>query len=187
MIFALVSLICLAANVYIWSLFLPYPLSYQLIGIGYTMMPDRLDVWQIIVEALCVIVPVLALLFAKLPQKVTIPTLIGVEVLAVIIFYPKAYDEIAYRLIDYDYMVRANDWQGILSYSDVHDPELPLSVSATNLAAGMTGQLDACAFNYFQHGPEGLMPPFAKRLFHRGPPVKSFSARNDQQCAAFLF
>ncbi len=161
-IFALVSLICLAANVYIWSLFLPYPLSYQLIGIGYTMMPDRLDVWQIIVEALCVIVPVLALLFAKLPQKVTIPTLIGVEVLAVIIFYPKAYDEIAYRLIDYDYMVRANDWQGILSYSDVHDPELPLSVSATNLAAGMTGQLDACAFNYFQHGPEGLMPPFAK-------------------------
>ncbi len=72
-IFALVSLICLAANVYIWSLFLPYPLSYQLIGIGYTMMPDRLDVWQIIVEALCVIVPVLALLFAKLPQKSPYP------------------------------------------------------------------------------------------------------------------
>lgn len=161
-IFAIVSLICLAANVYIRSLFLPYPLSYQLIGIGYTMMPDRLDVWQIIVEALCVFVPILAALFAKLPKKITIPALISVEILAAIILYPKSYDKATYRLIDYDYMVRANDWEGILRYSDEHDPDLPLSVSATNLAAGMTGQLDCRAFDYYQHGTEGLIPPFAK-------------------------
>lgn len=161
-IFATVSLICLAANVYIRSLSLPYPLSYQLIGIGYTMMPDRLDAWQIIVEALCVIVPILAALFARLPQKFTIPALISVEILAAIILYPRSYDKATYRLIDYDYMVRANDWEGILRYSDEHDPDLPLSVSATNLAAGMTGQLDCRAFDYYQHGTEGLIPPFAK-------------------------
>ncbi|MDE5673859.1 MAG: hypothetical protein K2I44_00760, partial [Muribaculaceae bacterium] len=161
-IFATVSLICLAANVYIRSFFLPYPLSYQLIGIGYTMMPDRLDTWQIIVEALCVIVPILAALFARLPKKFTIPALISVEILAAIILYPRSYDKATYRLIDYDYMVRANDWEGILRYSDEHDPDLPLSVSATNLAAGMTGQLDCRAFDYYQHGTEGLIPPFAK-------------------------
>ena len=59
-------------------------------------------------------------------------------------------------------MVRANDWEGILRYSDAHEPNLPLSVSATNLAAAMTGRLDAIAFNYPQHGPEGLIPPFLK-------------------------
>lgn len=161
-IFAAVSLICLSANVYVWSLFLPYPLSYQLIGIGYTLMPDRLYVWLIIVEALCVIVPILAAFFVKLPKKIAVPTLIGAEVLAAIILYPKSYDPTTYRLIDYDYMVRANDWNGILNYSDEHDPDLPLSVSATNLAAGMTGQLDARAFDYYQRGAEGLLPPFVK-------------------------
>ena len=59
-------------------------------------------------------------------------------------------------------MVRANDWDGIIIYSDRHDPDLPLSVSATNLALGMTGQLDARPFDYFQHGPEGLIPSFTK-------------------------
>ena len=161
-IFALISLVCLASNIYIWSLYLPYPLSYQLIGIGYTMMPDSLETWQITIEILCVVIPILAPFFAKLPQKIAIPTLVGVEILAVIVLYPKSFDQTTYRLIDYDYMVRANDWDGILRYSNEHDPDLPLSVSATNLAAGMTNQLDAHAFDYYQRGTEGLIPPFVK-------------------------
>lgn len=91
-----------------------------------------------------------------------VPTLVGIELIALLALYSKSYDTATYRLIDYDYMVRANDWEGILRYSDAHEPNLPLSVSATNLAAAMTGQLDAIAFNYPQHGPEGLIPPFLK-------------------------
>lgn len=159
---AIVSVLWLAANVWIWSPVLPYPLTYQLIGIGYMMMPDALYVGEIIVVTLCILVPSMACLMAKLPQKIMVPTLVGLELIALIIIFPKSYDITTYRLIDYDYMVRANDWEGILRYSDAHDPDLPLSVSATNLAAAMTGQLDAIAFNYRQHGPEGLIPPFLK-------------------------
>lgn len=161
-IFAVLSLAVLAANIYVWSSYLPYPISYQLIGIGYTMIPDRLDLLQVVVEALCILVPIIAIFLTRLPQKVMVPSLIAAEIIAIVILYPKAYDKTTYQLIDYDYMVRANDWNGILSYSDKHDPNLPLSVCATNLAAGMTGQLDSRAFNYFQHGTEGLIPPFSK-------------------------
>lgn len=160
--FAIISLLWLAANVWIWSLTLPYPLSYQLIGIGYMMQPDRLYAGQLIVEILCVLVPVMAIAMARLPQKIVVPSLVGIELIALLALYSKSYDSATYRLIDYDYMVRANDWEGILRYSDAHQPNLPLSVSATNLAAAMTGQLDAIAFNYPQHGPEGLIPPFLK-------------------------
>ena len=159
---AIVSVLWLAANVWIWSPVLPYPLTYQLIGIGYMMMPDALYVGEIIVVTLCILVPSMACLMARLPQKIMVPTLVGLELIALIILFPKSYNTTTYRLIDYDYMVRANDWDGILRYSDAHDPDLPLSVSATNLAAAMTGQLDAIAFNYRQHGPEGLIPPFLK-------------------------
>lgn len=159
---AIASVLWLAANVWIWSPLLPYPLTYQLIGIGYMMMPDALYVGEIIVVTLCILVPSMACLMAKLPQKIMVPTLVGLELIALIIIFPKSYNITTYRLIDYDYMVRANDWEGILRYSDAHDPDLPLSVSATNLAAAMTGQLDAIAFNYRQHGPEGLIPPFLK-------------------------
>lgn len=162
--FGIFAIACIVANVGIWSKFITYPFSYQMIGIGYVMIPDLLTPGQVIVEALCVVVPIFALLLSKISisKKILVPTLILVEVVAIVLIYPKAYDKTAYRLIDYDYMVRAKDWDGILRYSDAHNPDLPLSVSATNLALGMTGQLDSRAFDYYQNGVEGLMPPFVK-------------------------
>lgn len=161
-IFMAASLVWLGANIYIWSSILPYPFAYQLIGIGYMMIPDRLYAGQIIVETLCFIIPIMALLTTHISCKIMLPSLIAAELIAIVILYPKSYDQTTYRLINYDYMVRANDWNSILEYSDAHDPDLPLSVSATNLAAGMTGQLDTRAFDYYQRGPEGLIPPFVK-------------------------
>lgn len=152
----------LAANVAVWSLWLPNPLSYQLIGIGYVLNPDKLLLGQVLLEALIVIIPFLFCLLVKVPRKVLIPALVVADVAVAAFLFPKAYDPATYRLIDYDYMVRANDWDAIIEYSDHHAPDLPLTVSATNLALGMTGQLDARAFDYFQHGAEGLVPPFLK-------------------------
>lgn len=161
-IYAIVALAWLVANVWIWSSSLPYPLSYQLIGIGYVMTPDTLDAWQVVVEALCIVTPIVAALIAGVSQKIALPVVVGIELAAFIILYGGAYDATAYKLINYDYMVRTNDWDGILEYSDAHNPDLPLSVSATNLALGMTGQLDSRAFEYYQRGVEGLFPPFTK-------------------------
>ncbi|MDE5871237.1 MAG: hypothetical protein K2H22_04805 [Muribaculaceae bacterium] len=161
---AIASLITLAVNISVWSLVITYPFSYQLIGIGYLLIPDVFKLDQLIVEALCVIAPIAAYILGcgNVSKKIILPILALFVVVPAVILYPKAYDKTAYRLIDYDYMVRANDWDGIIRYSDAHTPDLPLSVSATNLALGMTGQLDSRAFDYFQNGPEGLFPSFTK-------------------------
>lgn len=161
-VFCSLSLVWLAANFFMWMPTLPYPAAYQLIGIGFLMKPDVLELGQVVVEVLCVLLPVFALIASHVPQKVAVPTVTGLMVVATIAFYPRCYESATNRLIDYDYMVRANDWDGILRYSDRHNPDLPLSVSATNLALGMTGQLDSRAFDYFQNGPEGLIPSFSK-------------------------
>ena len=161
---AVASLIILAVNVYAWALVITYPFSYQLIGIGYLLTPDVLKADQLIIEALCIIVPIAAYLMARgnVSTKRILPILAIIIVVPAVCLYPKAYDKATYRLIDYDYMVRANDWDGILKYSDKHNPDLPLSVSATNLALGMTGQLDSRAFDYYQNGTGGLFPSFTK-------------------------
>lgn len=90
------------------------------------------------------------------------PLLIAIEASAIVMLFPKCYDAATYRLLDYDYLVRTARWDAILRLSERHQPELPMSVSATNLALGMTGQLDSRAFHFFQNGPEGLAPPFAR-------------------------
>ncbi|MDE6023441.1 MAG: hypothetical protein K2G13_08065, partial [Muribaculaceae bacterium] len=160
--FTVVSILWLAANVMIWSRFMPYPLSYQLIGIGYAMTPDTLDKWLLITESLCVIVPIAVSFIGDTKQKIVLPAILAVVAVVSVIFYPKSYDKLTYRILDYDYLVRANDWEGILEYSDKHNPNLPLSVCATNLALGMTGQLDSRAFDYYQNTAEGLFPSFVK-------------------------
>lgn len=160
--FALLSLVWLAANVTIWSFSLPYPISYQLIGKGYLMTPDKLYAVVLIVELLTVLVPYAAAFIGQRPLKIVVPTLLAVELLAIVILFPKAYNKTTHRLIDYDYMVRANNWNGIITASDKQTPDLPLTVSATNLALGMTEQLDNRAFDYYQNGVEGLLPPFVK-------------------------
>ena len=161
---AIASLIALAANIFAWASAVVYPFPYQLIGIGYLLTPDVLKADQLIIEALCIIVPIVAYLMARgnVSKKRILPILAIIIVVPAVRLYPKAYDKSIYRLIDYDYMVRANDWDGIIRYSDAHTPNLPLSVSATNLALGMTGQLDSRAFDYYQNGAEGLIPPFVK-------------------------
>lgn len=162
--FAIASLLTLAINVFVWGAFVTYPFSYQLFGIGYMLTPDTRSVFILVFDAFVVATPMAAYLLAvgKATVKGIIPFIIIIVIVPAFLGYRKAYDTATYRLLDYDYMVRANDWDGILRYSDTHQPDLPLSVSATNLAAGMAGQLDSRAFDYFQNGTEGLIPPFSK-------------------------
>jgi len=69
------------------------------------------------------------------------------------------------ELLDYDLLVRANRWEQIIMKAEKHQPDLPQSVCATNLALGMTNQMGRRAGKFFQNGPEGLFPPFRKDPF----------------------
>ena len=56
---------------------------------------------------------------------------------------PVAFDAKKYELMEYDYLVRIKDWNGII-------------------AKAMTNQLGERAFEFYQHGSQGLLPPFER-------------------------
>lgn len=72
------------------------------------------------------------------------------------------YNSKVYELVEYDYLLRTNNWKGIIHKAEQQQPDLPGSVSATNLALAMTGQLDTRAFDFYQNTAEGLFPSFQK-------------------------
>ena len=69
------------------------------------------------------------------------------------------------ELLDYDLLVRTNRWADVIRKAEKKQPDLPLSVCATNLALGMTNQIANRAGEFFQNGPEGLFPSFGKDPF----------------------
>ena len=66
--------------------------------------------------------------------------------------------------MEYDYLVRIRDWKGIIAKAEKQTPDLPMSVSATNLALAMTNQLGERAFDFYQRGHEGLLPSFERNF-----------------------
>lgn len=75
------------------------------------------------------------------------------------------YHSKTYELLDYDLLVRTNHWEQIIQKAKNKQPDLPMSVCATNLALGMTNQMGSRANEFFQNGPEGLFPSFSKDPF----------------------
>lgn len=75
------------------------------------------------------------------------------------------YNSKTIELLDYDLLVRTNNWEQIISKAQKQQPDLPQSVCATNLALGMTSQMGLRIGEFFQNGPEGLFPSFSKDPF----------------------
>ena len=74
------------------------------------------------------------------------------------------FDAKKYELIEYDYLVRIQNWKGIIAKAEKQMPDLPMSVCATNLALGMTNQLGDRAFDFYQRSSEGLLPKFERNF-----------------------
>ena len=52
--------------------------------------------------------------------------------------------------------------RSIVEKSTLQQPDLPMSVCATNLALAMRGELGDRAFDFYQNGSHGLLPPFER-------------------------
>ena len=77
---------------------------------------------------------------------------------------PTGYDERKYDLMEYDWLVRMQRWDDIVAKSEAKQPDLPMSVCATNLALAMKGELGDRCFQFYQHGTEGLLPEFERNF-----------------------
>lgn len=143
--------------------YLPYPMMRVVLGIGYYRFPVTLPY---LLMAIPVVICVMTYLINRLPKAKQWVNIAEVMVVLVILgsFVDLGYDKKKYELIEYDYLVRVRDWNAIIAKAEKQTPDLPMSVSATNLALAMTNQLGDRAFEFYQRGPQGLFPKFERNF-----------------------
>ena len=163
----LVALLVMPVSV-IWALavmlisahFVPFSLSRVMIGISYYRFPETMPYILMVIPAL---IWVLSISIKRLPQQKTWVRHCEALALAALIGCTElGYEAKKYELLEYDYLVRIKDWQGIIAKAEKKTPDLPMSVSATNLALAMTNQLGERAFDFYQRTSEGLLPKFER-------------------------
>ena len=160
-----------AAGAFIYALalmlvsahFLPFPMTRVMLGISYYRFPETLPY---LLMAIPVVILLLKWFAGRLPKARQWVTL--VEIAIVLIggssFVNSGFDKKKYELIEYDYLVRVQDWNSIIAKAGKQMPDLPMSVSATNMALAMTNQLGDRAFDFYQRGSEGLLPKFERNF-----------------------
>ena len=147
--------------------FLPFPMMRVVLGISYYRIPVTIPY---ILMAIPLVILLLTWISRKSPQVsernkqwVFVGELLVVAMAGMLIV-PRGFDARKYELIEYDYLVRIQDWNGIIAKAEKKMPDLPMSVCATNLALAMTNQLGDRAFDFYQHGSEGLLPKFERNF-----------------------
>ena len=160
---AVPALVYALALILLSAHYLPFPMLRVVLGISYYRIPETMPY---MLMAIPVVIWIMALFIKKLPQPKPWVACVQALVVAVLVLVPKAFgfDARKYDLIEYDYLVRIGDWKGVIAKAEKRMPDLPMSVSATNLALGMTNQLGDRAFNFYQRGSEGLLPKFERNF-----------------------
>ncbi len=158
-LFLLYSLFCIIVSTYM----VPYSLSVLFRGLQYYRFPDVITysiMFIMLIMALASFSPLMRFKYRKLTAIVGFIVVLFCGYLII----PNSFDSKVCELMDYDFMVRKNDWKGVIRKAENKMPDLPMSVCATNLALGMTDQLDERGFQFFQNGTGGLFPPFEKNF-----------------------
>ncbi len=141
--------------------YLPFPLMRVVQGISYYRFPVTLPYLLMAIPVVVWMMAIFIRLMPKAKQWVNVTEMM----LVLVVFVGSVdlgYDKKKYELIEYDYLVRVRDWNAIIAKAEKQTPDLPVSVSATNLALAMTNQLGDRAFDFYQRGSEGLLPQFER-------------------------
>jgi hypothetical protein len=131
-------------------------------GISYYRFPVTLPYLLMVIPVVTYVIVRFAHRIPKTKSWVTVAEV--VVLIGLVGFVDKGFNAKKYELLEYDYLVRLNDWRSIIAKAEKHAPDLPMSVGATNLALAMTNQLGERAFDFFQRGREGLLPRFERNF-----------------------
>ncbi len=143
--------------------YLPFPMMRTVLGISYYRFPITLPYLLMVLPVVVWLMANFIRFLPKAKQWVNVAEVMLVLVVLVGLV-DLGYDKKKYELIEYDYLVRVRDWNAIIAKAEKQTPDLPMSVSATNLALAMTNQLGDRAFEFYQRGPQGLFPKFERNF-----------------------
>ena len=180
----LLAVVMVVVSVVVSAHLVPYPLERLMAGISYYRFPLVLPLVFAGVPALVVFLggmglmgpmrlighigpmsPISPISPAKAPLRALVYAgLLAAVVLLAVLLVPGGFERKRYELIDYDFLVRTGQWKAIISKAEQQQPDLPMSVSATNLALAMENQLGERAFWFYQRGTQGLVPSFERNF-----------------------
>ena len=150
---------------------LQYPLYRIFAGLNYYRYPGAISPLPFVVMVWAVVIPFLGMIpcrqksLQKLQQSKVVIVLSYVLVIVASWFGVKAsFDEMTYDLIDYDFLVRTEQWDKIIEKAEKKPATTPLSVSCVNLALSQKGMLADRLFEFYQNGGEGLFPTFTRDM-----------------------
>ena len=150
---------------------LQYPLYRIFAGLNYYRYPGAISPLPFVVMVWAVVIPFLGMIpchrksLQKLQQSKVVIVLSYVLVIVASWFGIKAsFDEMTYELIDYDFLVRTEQWDKIIEKAEKKPATTPLSVSCVNLALSQKGMLADRLFEFYQNGGEGLFPTFTRDM-----------------------
>ena len=150
---------------------LQYPLYRIFTGLNYYRYPGTVSplplgvmIWTVVVVFFGM-VPDGHAWIKKLQQSKLVMALAYVLVIVASWFGIKAsFDAMTYDLIDYDFLVRTEQWDKIIEKAEKKPATTPLGVSCVNLALSQKGQLADRLFEFYQNGGEGLFPTFTRDM-----------------------
>ena len=146
---------------------LPFPMMRVIVGIGYYRFPVTMPYILMAIPLVILLLRWIGWKFQRVSEANKQWVLVGellVVTIAGILIVPMGFDAKKYELIEYDYLVRIQNWKGIIAKAEKQMPDLPMSVCATNLALAMTNQLGDRAFDFYQRSSEGLLPKFERNF-----------------------
>lgn len=169
--YSAVILILTIAWILLTTQTLQYPLYRIFAGLNYYRYPGTISPLPFVVMVWAVVIPFLGMIpcrqksLQKLQQSKVVIVLSYVLVLVASWFGIKAsFDEMTYELIDYDFLVRTEQWDKIIEKAEKKPATTPLSVSCVNLALSQKGMLADRLFEFYQNGGEGLFPTFTRDM-----------------------
>lgn len=169
--YSAVILILTVAWILLTTQTLQYPLYRIFAGLNYYRYPGAISPLPFVVMVWAVVIPFLGMIpcrqksLQKLQQSKVIIALSYVLVIVASWFGIKAsFDEMTYDLIDYDFLVRTEQWDKIIEKAEKKPATTPLSVSCVNLALSQKGMLADRLFEFYQNGIEGLFPAFSRDM-----------------------
>lgn len=150
---------------------LQYPLYRIFSGLNYYRYPGTVSplplgvmIWTVVVVFFGM-VPDEHAWIKKLQQSKVVMALSYILVIVASWFGIKAsFDAMTYDLIDYDFLVRTEQWDKIIEKAEKKPATTPLGVSCVNLALSQKGQLADRLFEFYQNGGEGLFPTFTRDM-----------------------
>lgn len=169
--YSAVILILTVAWILLTTQTLQYPLYRIFAGLNYYRYPGAVSPLPFVVMVWAVVISFLGMIpchrksLQKLQQSKVVIVLSYVLVIVASWFGIKAsFDEMTYELIDYDFLVRTEQWDKIIEKAEKKPATTPLSVSCVNLALSQKGVLADRLFEFYQNGGEGLFPTFTRDM-----------------------